>query len=92
MKTLRVPLEELEAIFGVGLNDTTARWGTLGPREKEVCLMVANNLRNGEIASLLGVTGNAIGRYTFMAAEKLGVQTRVGITNAVNLLRIAGEA
>jgi two-component system nitrate/nitrite response regulator NarL len=51
----------------------------LTPRQREVLNLVAEDMKNREIALELGLTEHTVRNYIFQIFEKLGVSTRVGL-------------
>jgi DNA-binding NarL/FixJ family response regulator len=51
----------------------------LTPRQREVVELVAEDMKNHEIALELGLTEHTVRNYIFQIFEKLGVSTRVGL-------------
>jgi DNA-binding NarL/FixJ family response regulator len=75
--------EDLEHVFGalshVKTLHLTDAHGTplLTPREEDVVRLVADGLKNREIAGRLGVTEHSVRNYLYRVFDKLGVSTRV---------------
>ena len=51
----------------------------LGPREKQVTAMLADGMRNKEIANLLGITEGTVKMYVARVFGKTGVDNRTAL-------------
>jgi DNA-binding NarL/FixJ family response regulator len=51
----------------------------LTPRQREVLKLVTEDMKNHEIALVLGLTEHTVRNYIFQIFDKLGVSTRVGL-------------
>jgi DNA-binding CsgD family transcriptional regulator len=55
---------------------------TLTPREAEILGWLREGKRNGEIGTILGISGRTVGKHVEHVLEKLGVETRTAAVRA----------
>lgn len=67
-------------------------WSALTPAERRVATLISAGLTNKAAATQLGVSVNTIGAQTRSIFSKLGVHSRVQLTNVVNEAGIASAA
>ncbi|HET6439217.1 MAG TPA: response regulator [Anaeromyxobacter sp.] len=71
------------------VKDARARLATLTPREREVCLLVAEGLTSREIGSRLGVAEGTVALHRAHLMSKLAVES---LAEVVRLVDLAGSA
>jgi DNA-binding CsgD family transcriptional regulator len=62
----------------------TDRLALLRPREREIAMLVAEGLTNGEIAARLGISPSTVGRHLANCYERLGIHSRAALAALVS--------
>lgn len=65
-----------------GREQDRARWGTLSPREREVCRRFAKGLSDKQIAADLGTAARTV------QAQRAGALRKLGVASAVDVARL----
>jgi len=69
-------MKDLSARNGIQSSSTTSRFHSLSAREKQILLLVKEDLTNNQIAERLGLSARTVESHRFHAYGKLGISTK----------------